>query len=264
MILFVLLAFGLSWLAWAPLSLAAWREGQAWPYWHLLGGLGPAVAAVVVTARGGDGRLGELLRWLDPRRTHPGWLALAVLGPVALYGISALVLALMGQGWPHLGNFGASREYPALPRPVYWLANIVFYGYGEEIGWRGFLLPLWQRRYGARVATLLVAVVWALWHLPLFGFAAGMRAMGPAEIGGWFLSLLTGSFLLTWLFNRSGSIAAVALFHGVLDITIGSPGHPMTANIMGAALTLVGIAAVVAHPGQTVREARDDSASPAR
>jgi uncharacterized protein len=259
---FLLLAFALSWIAWAPLSWAAWRGGVAWPYWHLLGGLGPAAAALLVTAFSPDRRR-ELLARLDPRRGHPGWLALAVLGPVALYGISALVLALLGQGWPRLSDFGASREYPGLPRPVYWLANIVFYGYGEEIGWRGFLLPRWQRRYGTRVAALLVAVVWALWHLPLFGFAAGMRAMGPAEIAGWFLSLVTGSYLLAWLYNRSGSLAAVALFHGVLDITIGSPGHPMTANIMGAALTLVGIGAVI-WPGQMVREARAEAGSLAR
>jgi membrane protease YdiL (CAAX protease family) len=244
--LFVLMGFACSWTLWAPLTLGGPSRGSASAYLHLLGGLGPAVAALWVTRL--EGRVGwrALVRRLDPRCVSWAWLAFAALAPVVLYAVAALVLGLGGQGWPRLADFGASREYAALGRPAYWLANIVFYGFGEEIGWRGYLLPRLQERLGARTAAFIVSVIWALWHLPLFSFAAGMRTMGPVEILGWFLSLTTGSYLLTWLTNSSASIVPAAIFHGVLDITMGSPGHPTMANIMGAILTVAAIAAAVA------------------
>jgi uncharacterized protein len=54
------------------------------------------------------------------------------------------VARLVGGEWPALDRFGASTEYPALPIVAYWLANLVFYGFGEEVGWRGYLQPTWN------------------------------------------------------------------------------------------------------------------------
>ena len=138
---------------------------------------------------------------------------------------------------------GRSVEYPALSRPVYWLANILFCGFGEEIGWRGFALPRIQARRTALTSALLLSAAWAAWHIPLFAFCAGMSAMGPPGIAGWLFSLVTGSILLTWLFNRSGgSVLAVALFHGVLDLVMTSPVKGALPSIMSAILTLWGLA----------------------
>jgi membrane protease YdiL (CAAX protease family) len=243
--LFILVSFGWSWIAWAPLARAT--PGQpAWPYLHLVGGMGPALGCLLATWFSDRAGWRSLLHRLDPRRVGLAWLAFATLAPVALFAVAALVLGLGSQGWPRLADLGASREYPALGRPAAWLANLVFYGFGEEIGWRGYLLPRLQDRFGARTAAFAVSVIWALWHLPLFSFAAGMRAMGPAEILGWFFSLATGSYLLTWLVNSSGSLVPAAIFHAVLDITMGTPGHPMMTNLMGAALTLGAVAIAVA------------------
>jgi membrane protease YdiL (CAAX protease family) len=259
-LLFVALAYSLSWLAWAPLVLAAQRGVRAWPYFHLVGGVGPAVAAIVVTRLAGRSSLRELLSRLNPRRAAPLWLGIAVLGPIGLFLLGAVVLRLTGHPWPRLADFGASKEYPDLGRAGYWVANILLYGYGEEIGWRGFLLPALQRRRGSLGAAIRVGLVWAGWHLPLFWFAAGLHAMGPPAIVGWLFSMLTGSILMAWLFNRSGSITAVALFHGVLDIVIGSPGHPMMANIMGAALTVWGIAVIfTANSGPSSQRHAEDA-----
>jgi uncharacterized protein len=256
--LFVAVAFGLSWLVWSPLVAASCRGRTAWPYLHLIGALGPAVAALTAAAVDGRSALKGLLSRFNPRRSRTRWLVLAALGPVALYALAALALKVVGQPWPGWQTLGTSREYADLGRAGYWAANIVFYGYGEEIGWRGYLLPRLQGQNNALVSALVVSVLWALWHLPLFWFAAGMRAMGPAEIGGWFFSIVTGSILMTWLFNSSGgSVTVVALFHGVLDIVITSPGAPALATVMGAALTVWGIAiVVVARPANLARCAR--------
>ena len=121
-------------------------------------------------------------------------------------------------------SFGASLDYPMLPLALYWLANLVFYGFGEEIGWRGLAQPTLQRRHSALTAAVLVSLVWAGWHLPLFGISATYRSMPAIGFLGFYFSLLTASFVLAWLYLRSqGSILVVAVFHATFDIATTTP-----------------------------------------
>ena len=235
----------ISWLAWSPLAIAAmgWTTIRFSPYLHLVGGLGPMVAAIVVTTAF-DGRAG--LRRLAQRcfvvRGRVDSLVIAVVAPILLFVISACALRFTGRGEVVWANVGRSFEYPALSVPAYCVANVVFYGFGEEVGWRGFALPRMQARLTALTSALLVSCMWAVWHLPLFAFSAGMSSMGFGGAAGWFFSLVTGSVLMTWLFNRSrGSVLAVALFHGVLDILMTSPVEGALPFVMGTVITVWGI-----------------------
>jgi membrane protease YdiL (CAAX protease family) len=242
---FFVLANLVSWITWAPLSAAGlnWTTIRFSPYLHLVGGLGPLIAALVVTAAC-DGRAG-LTRLFDACiavRGRLGWVAFAVAAPVLLFVVSAAALRVAGQDQVAWANVGRSVEYPALSRGVYWVANVFFYGFGEEVGWRGFALPRLQARTSALTSALLLGAAWAAWHLPLFAFAGGLSSMGIAGAVGWLFSILTGSILMTWLFNASrGSILAVALFHGVLDIVMTSPVNGPLPSVMGAAITLLGL-----------------------
>ena len=171
--------------------------------------------------------------------TGRSWLAIAVLIPSALFFLATVIVAgFYGEpiAWKNLGR---GLEFPELPRPVYWLATLFFYGFGEEVGWRGFALPRLQSRFSALRASLLLALGWAGWHLPLFFFSPGLSTLGAAGMVGWLFSLALGSILLTWLFNSSrGSVAAVALFHAVLDVYFVSPVAKTLPNVMGALLTV--------------------------
>ena len=83
--------------------------------------------------------------------------------------------------------------------------------FGEETGWRGFALPLLQRRYGALAAALLVTPIWALWHLPYFFTVTTYRGFAPVGYVGFVFGLACGSIVLTWLYNGTGgSILACA------------------------------------------------------
>jgi membrane protease YdiL (CAAX protease family) len=147
-----MLAFGISWMCWLPLlaDRQDWVGWSASPYWHLWGSLGPAIAAIALTAAV-EGRSGvrDIVRRSLAWRGRLGWLALAVVAPLALFAVAVFVARMVEGAWPDLSRFGASTEYPVLPLVGFWVANLVFYGYGEEIGWRGFTQPALQRRHSA-------------------------------------------------------------------------------------------------------------------
>jgi membrane protease YdiL (CAAX protease family) len=242
---FFLLAYAISWAFWIPAAAAAAGVVRPVPstYLHLAGGLGPMLAALILTVVSGD-RAGfnRLLR----RSVSGGrWIALGVLIPAVLFVVSSGIVAVVLRQTLDLSAVGRSVELPEWPRPAYWLASLVCYGYGEEVGWRGFALPRLQAQMSALRASLLLTIGWALWHVPLFFFSPGLSQLDGAGIAGWLLSLALGSILLTWLFNSSGgSVAAVAAFHASLDIFITSPVAPALTSVMGALLTIGALALV--------------------
>jgi membrane protease YdiL (CAAX protease family) len=250
MVLFFALAYAFSWVVWAPavfLSRGASDLQTSSALFHLAGGLGPMVSAFVVTALSGESAgvrelLGRVFRW----RVGLGWWVVAVLGTPILFLLAAVACRLLFGGWPHLGEFGRSEEFAFLGLLPYWVANIVFYGFGEEVGWRGFALPRLQTGRSALAAALVLSLFWAAWHVPLFTFVMGFKGMGLATVPGWFFSIVTGSVLLAWLYNSTGgSVLIVAVFHGTLDIVINSPSGPELANVMGALVTIWGLAVLV-------------------
>ena len=111
---FVLVAYGWAWACWLPLlaDRQHWVSWSAWPYLHLLGGLGPAVGALlVIAARHGRAGVGLLLRRCVAWRGRLGWLTVAALGPLALFGFAVGAARIIDGVWPSLGRFGASVEW---------------------------------------------------------------------------------------------------------------------------------------------------------
>ena len=229
---FCAVAFSISWTLWSPLALGRPGGQLASRYLHLVGSLGPACAALIVTYLS-SGRtavrmlVGGMFAW----RVPPLWHAVAWLVPFALFVVAAIVVrTAFGRSW-QLDTFGRNPEYPALSLPMYWAASLVCYGWGEETGWRGFGLPRLQARHSALAATMILSVIWAAWHIPLFSFAPGLARMGPAEVMGWYLSIC--------------SIFIAAVFHGTMDIVFVSPGPPERATVLGALVTCWGLAVLV-------------------
>jgi uncharacterized protein len=99
---------------------------------------------------------------------------------------------------------------------------------GEEIGWRGFLLPRLQTRFGFVVSSLIVGLLWGVWHIPRY------LAPGEALLFGWYMvKTVADAFVYTWLYNHTrGSLLLVTLLHasantaGVfLPLPVSSPGN---------------------------------------
>lgn len=244
---FFALAYGVSWIVWAPLWLGALGVSglPTVPYHHALGAVGPIAAALIVSARLGDGRgVRELVRGMVAWRGRVPWIAVAVLGPVVLLLIAAGAASLVAGTSIPLARLGQSAEFPEFGLAAFLLYNVVTFGYGEEVGWRGFALPRLQAERSALSATLLLTVGWAGWHAPLFLYRAGYAEMGLAGAAGWLVSLATGAILLTWLYNGSrGSLLVVALFHAAVDVVFTSRiSSELVMNATGALITVSALA----------------------
>jgi membrane protease YdiL (CAAX protease family) len=105
--------------------------------------------------------------------------------------------------------------------------------FGEEIGWRGFLLPALQRQRSAFKATLILWPIWVGWHIPAIFYLPSYKAIGVAMVPALALSILAGSILLTWLANGSGSLLAVVIWHGLFNVfTASEASHGTVAMVM--------------------------------
>jgi membrane protease YdiL (CAAX protease family) len=250
---FVGLAFVISWAAWLPLlaQTHGWGASSPRPILHLVGGLGPSIAAVIVIGCL-DGRRGlvELGHRLTSWRGRRQAWAFVLVVPPALLLLTAPLAAVVAGGSPDDMNwaaFGRSTEFAGLPVLTYWLANLIFFGLGEEVGWRGFLQPRLELRRTAVASAGLVSIPWALWHLPLFGVTPSYRAMPLLGFLGFALSIWVASWIFAWLLHvGGGSLLIVVVFHAWFDIVTNSPlGPPLLPTAMGAAVTVVGL--VVLH-----------------
>jgi membrane protease YdiL (CAAX protease family) len=136
-------------------------------------------------------------------------------------------------------------------------------GISEEFGWRGYALPRLQARWSALVSTIVLGVIWTVWHLPLW-FLAGSSQQGSSF---WLFlaNLILTSILYTWLFNNAkGSILVAVVFHAISNTVIQMFPDP-TANLfywLVIGLT-VAVVVVIYGPRKLVRERRQPSSEPA-
>lgn len=246
---FVALTFLLSWATWLPLLAGAqgWTDVTVWPGLHLVGGLGPALAAVVTVSctegRTGVRRLGRQLRaWRGRARA---WAFVVLVPPLLLLAAAPLSAWIEGSSPRalHWSAFGQSTEFGSLPLVVWWIVNLGFYGVGEEVGWRGFLQPRLEKRHSIVAAAGLVSLPWAAWHLPLFGITPSYRAMPIWGFLGFAMSIWVASWIFAWLLHAGrGSLLVVVVFHAWFDIVTTSPLGPAgLPTAMGAGVTLIGL-----------------------
>jgi membrane protease YdiL (CAAX protease family) len=125
----------------------------------------------------------------------------------------ALHVALEGQP-PGLGAL-----IGALPMVlIIFVYMIIFVALGEEVGWRGYALPVLQARYSALFSSVILGVMWALLHLPLFFNPNTFYSNLP--FGLWLAYLIPFTILITWVFTCTrGSVLLVMCFHAAMNAT---------------------------------------------
>ena len=253
--LFTALAYLFSWLWWGALLLSEAQsltnlsqmnadEAQSAQIMFAVGDFGPLIAALVmrlfVSKEGLKGAMG----W---RRSWKFYL-FALLAPILFFSLLALFNHLTG-----LGRFAWTRT--DMPLGVYLGIELLIgtliisvFVFGEEYGWRGYLLPR-LLTLGEIKGTLLVGLIWAGWHLPLL--LAGLNYPGQSlllAIPLFTLAVICLSFPFTWFYKATaGSVVLASLFHGAINaygdgltaLEVVPNGHPLVTGSAGLVFVLV-------------------------
>jgi CAAX protease family protein len=233
--------FGATWACWIAAgairsrgattspALAALAEGL-----FLLGTFSPGLLAAALTHRS-EGRIGTrrllepIFRWQVPAK----WYVFAVGYFAAVKLTVAAVHRVAAGEWPEFGEEAWYVMAGAVTISTWVQA-------GEEVGWRGYALPRLTDRFGLARASLVLGVVWAVWHLPLF-FIPGTSVYGQS-FPLYLLQVTAISVTMAWLYWRTGgSLLLVMLFHAAINNTkdIVPSAVPGATNALALSTSLV-------------------------
>ena len=251
---YTLLAYGISWLIWVPAILNGLGIIKLPFRIGIIGVFGPMMAALILTfkSQGKEG-VSSLLRRSFSGRFKPIWWLVAILLWPAMEGIGMLLAVYLG------GD--AFPDIPLFSAPLSLLSGLLFTfflggGLGEEMGWRGYALDRLQNKYNALVSSLILGVIWALWHLPLYLWPAASGREGM-PFAFFFHNVLLQTLIYTWLYNNTNrSLWPVMIFHCFQNNVV-FPALNMNSGLMffGIVFYLVIILIVVIWgPKNLVRE----------
>jgi hypothetical protein len=195
---FFALTFAWSWACWLLSLLQKAESAHFAEALFLMGGYGPGIAAVAVV--GFSKERGALRVWLMrclQWRSVCGWMAFALVLPLMVMALAAALHLSLGGTLPSSPAIG----HGPLVTANFFLIFLVGGPLGEEFGWRGYALPELQARWGWRRASLLIGVVWAVWHLPLFYLADTSQSQTP--VVSFAASAVALSVLFAWISNRT-------------------------------------------------------------
>ncbi len=207
---FLALTYAVTWTCWMAAAAAplAWLRGPLF----LLGTIAPSLVALALTARAGGGKdaralLGRILHWQVDAR----WYVFAVGYIAAVKLAVALVHRAATGAWPRFGD---------TPLYIMVLAIVIstWVQAGEEVGWRGYALPRMTARLGLARASLLLGVIWAVWHLPLFFIPEADTYNQSFPV--YLLQVTALSVAMAWLYWKTGgSLLLTMIMHAAVNNT---------------------------------------------
>jgi membrane protease YdiL (CAAX protease family) len=211
LIKFFLLAYALMWVCFFTV---AWARIPAYNPLHflllMLGTFSPSLAALWLTAQA-EGRAGvntlleRVVRWQVPWR----WYVFALVYIVVIKLVVAVIHRFATGAWPPFGTL------PLYMIPLAILVSTPFQS-GEEIGWRGYALPRMARRLGLGGASLLLGVIWGVWHLPQF-FILDTDTYQQSFIL-FVLQVTAVSVAMAWLYaHTKGSLLLTMIMHAAIN-----------------------------------------------
>ena len=245
MVVYLILANGITWLLWLPGLIAGYQNGYVMPNYdtyHLLfetgfennqhlylgiafffGVYGPLIAALIATVMdGGRASLaewwGRVARW----RIDSQWYLKAVLITLLLAALPVVVFGI-------IGGFGPSG-LPLVYILGLLLVQLLRSGFGEEPGWRGFLLPRLKTLFAGENYIWVLGLIWSIWHWPIV-IIQTLSMMQDVTIpqmvitivmslAGNAMSLIGMSYIYVWMYNKTESVILSIVFHAFSNVFV--------------------------------------------
>jgi membrane protease YdiL (CAAX protease family) len=216
---FFLFTYAISWACFITVAILSYRsqstvrELDAFQQLLVfLGAITPSLVALALTTRAGlPGGTQTLLKRIGKWEVNAKWYVFAAGYMAIIKLLVALIYRAVTGAWPAFG-----QESWLLMAGAVFISTWV--QAGEEIGWRGFALPRLSLRFGLPLSTLLLGVIWACWHLPLF-FVKGANTFGQS-FPLYLLQVMSISVAIGWLYWRTGgSLLLTMLMHAAINNT---------------------------------------------
>jgi membrane protease YdiL (CAAX protease family) len=196
----------------------------------------PIISALILTFRedGSDGAKKLLKRSFDFKRiTSKIWYApILFLLPI----VYIVVIWILG----FIGDAPTESVFPLGMAPILLIMFFVM-ALGEEVGWTGYAYDPMEERWSAFRASLILGIIWAVWHIPLWLFVVKQTLLWTA---GQMLVVIGLRVLLSWIYNNTGkSLFAAILFHAVSNVP--PAATPVYASPLGPVLSAVLVIIIV-------------------
>jgi membrane protease YdiL (CAAX protease family) len=240
LILYFILAIGITWLFWIPTLIISSINDYFVPSiltfnflvtegfvddFHViifiinsLGVYGPLLAAFIVLAitKKKEGVV-DLLKNMCKVNVKAIWYAAIILLPLLITLASAGISLLYGTDLTNLFNPGMAPLFILLM-----FINTTLTSGLEEPGWRGYALPKLQENYTANKSSIIIGFIWAIWHYPFLVYLNFVQLgtgafLSVLAIIGFTASIVGGSILFSWVYNNTKSVFMTIIFHGLMN-----------------------------------------------
>jgi hypothetical protein len=219
---FFLCTFLFSWILWLPGLLITYNVVAPAQPWIVIsnilkwaGGTGPSVAAIILTKKqAGNTGIKELFGRVVKIKLGYWYLPALLLLP------ATIILAHVLNGL----LFHAAFPESSLLTDFYWIPILflIFWvmQFSEELGWRGYALDRLQQRWNAVFSSVLLGIIWAVWHIPMFYISGFGQYDNQLPYGQFFITIVLISVLITWLQNNTkGSLVPAFTIHAMINLT---------------------------------------------
>ena len=249
---FFLLTFAYSWLLWIPSVLDG--IGLDLPFdvtgystvVVIIGAFAPLLAAITLIARqeGRKGIKSFFGRALD-FRIKPVYYLIALGLPLVIHVIAHYLAIAVGLDVAQTLFPAEISIAPVILAIPYFILMLVIGGGQEEFGWRGYAQEPLQDKIGVIPASLVIGVIWGIWHLPLWFMAGDLHS--AYSFFAFVIMTTSISLIYAWLYNSSGKKLIVVLFFHAMNNTAapllpflhGIEGKPESAYWIYAAINVL-------------------------
>lgn len=231
---FLIISFSWSWFFWilAIRTISEILNQEKFEDFLILffiGVYGPTIGSLVTSIIGGKSQFLLLLKKFLHLKMPIKSLILTFSLPILFVATGVLLYSI------EAGNIGPIDIKGLLTVPSILLAGIYAGPLGEELGWRGFLLPELQKKFSPLTCAIVVGIIWFSWHIPLFWAPIGTLVSGNLSLFSlitYFLMINCLSIIVTWLFNQSSyNLWVGILFHLFINAGLFLTIFPQLASV---------------------------------
>jgi membrane protease YdiL (CAAX protease family) len=246
---FMILTYLISWAFWIPVALSGQDVNQSnflIPY--ALGGFGPSIAGIIMVYKNNEkqGRRDFWRRVVDFKRISTGWYLFIFLIFPFLFATAFMINSLQRAALPNFAMMEKITSKPLLLIGII-VTGILTGPLSEELGWRGYAMDRLQTQRSPLISSLILALFWWAWHLPLFfikGTTQYKWGFGTSNFWYFMITIIPLTLILTWVYNHTNrSILAAVLLHFMYNFTLGLV-FPLSENVNLLHVILLSVAAM--------------------